>query len=83
MSIRQGKFREISGTGVICCACHNSKTMPVASLTSYKSIMAYSTNINILHTYLGSTTDIIPHQMKGTIQIVDQEPTSSKTVFDM
>ena len=40
-------------------------------------------DINILHTYLGSTTDIIPHQMKGTIQIVDHEPTTSKTVFDM
>ena len=42
-------------------------------------------DINILHTYLGSTTDIIPHQMKGTIQIVDAAPVStpSKTTFDM
>ena len=44
-------------------------------------------DINLLYSYLGSSTDIIPQQMKGTLQITDstieQQPTTSKTTFDM
>ena len=50
-------------------------------------IDALQHDVNILSSYLGSTTDIIPQQMKGTLQITDstieQQPTTSKTTFDM
>ena len=48
-------------------------------------IDALQHDVNILYSYLGSTTDIIPQQMKGTLQIADAAPVStpSKTTFDM
>ena len=50
-------------------------------------IDALQHDINALYSYLGSTTDIIPQQMKGTLQVTDstieQQTTTSKTTFDM
>ena len=47
-------------------------------------IDALQHDINILHSYLGSTTDIIPQQMKDTLQLSDQQlPSTSKHSFDM
>ena len=48
-------------------------------------IDALQHDVNILYSYLGSSTDIIPQQMKGTLQIADAAPVStpSKTTFDM
>jgi orotate phosphoribosyltransferase-like protein len=54
-------------------------------------IDALQHDVNILYSYLGSSTDIIPQQMKGTLQLADTniEPrlelqrTASKTTFDM
>lgn len=50
-------------------------------------IDALQHDINALYSYLGSSTDIIPQQMKGTLQITDstieQQSTTSKTTFDM
>ena len=43
-------------------------------------------DINTLYSYLGSNSDIIPHQMKNTMQITDSttnDTTHSKTLFDM
>ena len=50
-------------------------------------IDALQHDINLLYSYLGSSNDIIPQQMKGTLQVTDstieQQTTTSKTTFDM